>query len=106
MDRSQFTIIPLPRLRVIIHLHLPLRRRVNESLTRLLPIPACLAYAWAVSTTLEEDTAHDQEAVDGQVDYQHDCHMHHEQDDGPDQAEQAVGDDNAAQQDYFIPLAR
>ena len=103
MDRSQFTIIPLPRLRVIIHLHLPFRRRVHETLTRLLPVPRALTQFRTVSLALEEDAAHNQEAVDSQVDDQHECDVPGEQDDGPDQAEQAVSDDDAAQQDRFYP---
>src|SRR5579859_627307 len=95
MDRSQFTIIPLPRLRVIIHLHLPLRRRINESLASLLPGSVCPAYFGTVPPSLEEDAAHDEEAVDSQVDDQHERDVPGEQDDSPDQAEQAVGDDRS-----------
>ena len=86
-------IIALPRLRVIIHLHFPLCRRVYESLPCLLPGAACLINAGMVSRALKEDSAHDQKAVDGQVYYQGDCHMRNKQDDRPDQAEYAIRDD-------------
>jgi hypothetical protein len=54
-----------------------------------------------VSPALEEDTADDQEAVDGQVDYEHDGNVQREEDDCADEAECAISDDEPLQQGYL-----
>ena len=104
--RLDIPIIPLPRLRVIIHLHLPFRRRINESLPRLLPGAICPAHSGAVPSSLEEEAANNEKAIDGQVDDQHERDMQGEQDNGSDQAEQAIGDDDEAQHRFYLTISR
>jgi len=55
-----------------------------------------LTHVGTVSSALEEDTADNQEAVDSQVYYQDDGSVYCKQDTGPDEAEYAIGDDEAS----------
>jgi hypothetical protein len=73
--RSGIPIIALARLRVVVDFYLPLCGGVYEALSRLLPVAARLTEAGTVSRALEEDSADDQEAVDGQVDYERDSNV-------------------------------
>jgi hypothetical protein len=91
--RPRIPIIALSRLRVIVHLYFPLRRRVYEAFSCPLPVPACLTDTGTVSPALEEDTTDDQEAIDGQVYYQNKGNVYCKQDARPNETERSVSDD-------------